>query len=87
MYFADALLMGGVDDPYCVVHLRARPPAGCLRHMGEQVGKQPPGPLGIGIGQRRAGGQLGADMIEPAPVAAHRRLDLAQADRAGQLTK
>lgn len=54
-------------------------------HVGEEIGKQAAGPVGIGIGQRRARDAAPAEVIEPGGVAPQSRLDLAQAHRSRKL--
>jgi hypothetical protein len=58
---------------------------GLRHHDGEQLGKDGRRAKGIGVGQRRALRGDGAQVIEPAFVALHRRHDVTQARGPGEL--
>jgi hypothetical protein len=70
-----------VDQPHRGDHLAAQPAVLARQHRLEQAGEDAEVPIAIGVGEGRALRRDRAAMIEPALMARHRRLDLAQ--RAG----
>ena len=76
---------GRIDEVDGLARARRRPRLALRGEHGEQIGKQLRGPLGIGVGERRAGRRRGTEMIETLLVARHGLLDLAQALGAREL--
>jgi hypothetical protein len=69
---------GRVDQPHGMGHFAAEPAACARKHRLEQAGKDAEITGAVGVGEGRALRGERAAMIEPALMARHRRLDLAQ---------
>ena len=76
---------GGVDQPHGVFGGAPEAAARQRDHVAEQAAEDLVRPQRIGVGQGRAGNLVRTQMVEPARVTLHRRLDLTQRRRPGEL--
>ena len=78
---------GRVDEMHDLAHFAAQSGRRHAEHPFEQAGEYLRAAAAIGVGEGGAAHALGADVIEPALVARHRRFDVAQRGGAGELRK